>query len=399
MGQETITMSYSETERLRLMQQIEVEVVTLKEAAPLLGISYRQARRVWRRYRERGQRGLVHGLRGRVSNRRLAVEFADQIVARYQERYPGFGPTLACEKLSQEGLEVSRETLRRLLRARHLWLGRQVERVHRRRRARREHFGELVQFDGSDHAWFEARAPRCTLMVMVDDATGRTEALFAPSENLRAALGALQQWIERCGGVPQALYTDRLNLYHVTREPTRNERRQGSGPLSEFGAVCWRVGIRLIAARSPQAKGRVERKNATLQDRLVKELRLAGVSSMEAGNAFLRAGFLDAFNQRFTLAPVSPANYHRVVAPGQDVADLLAVESPRQVQNDWTVVYGGQTLQIRAQPHAPRPKTRVVVRERLDGQVQIVCEGRALDFEEIDGKLTRFAQRLPSLTG
>ena len=392
-------MSHRETERLRILERVAAKALSLKEAAELMGVGYRQAKRLWRRLREEGTWGLAHRARGRPSNRRLDSSFRERVLARYRERYADFGPTFAAEKLAKDGLAVSRETLRRWALKEHLWLGRQTHRVHRKRRARRAHFGELVQIDGSDHEWFEQRAKRCCLMVMVDDATGRIQALFSRSEDLAAALRVLKGWIERFDGVPQALYSDRLSLYHPSREPNDAEKAQGSRALSEFGRVCWRLGAQIIPAGSPQAKGRVERVNGTLQDRLVKELRLANITTIEGANAFLQDHFIEAYNQQFAIEPLEPANYHRALSAERPLEDLLCLESTRQVQNDWTVAYGSRTFQILSQERTPRAKSRVVIRERLDGGIVIVQGGEPLRHIETAKKRTRQPRRLPTPMG
>jgi len=283
MAKETLRMSAKERKRLVVMEQVKGGGLKLVEGADRMGVSYRQAKRIWARFRLAGASGLVHAGRDRVSNRRIDPVFREQVLGLYREYYRDFGPTLACEKMAErDGVVVHRETLRRWLIEACLWSGRRAWRKHRRRRPRRGHFGELVQLDGSEHAWFEDRAPRSCLMVMVDDATGRTEALMAPAETGQAAFAVLRQWIER-HGVPAALYTDRKNIYVTDREPTAEEKRLGKGALTDFGRACQRLGIEIVTAHSPQAKGRVERRNGVFQDRLVKELRLRKIDHHRRG--------------------------------------------------------------------------------------------------------------------
>lgn len=382
MGQETLAMSEKERRRLIVMQQVEVGSLPLVEAAEALGVGYRQAKRIWARFRRQGASGLLHAGRDRFSNRQSDPELKARVLELYRERYADFGPTLAAEKLAErDGLEVHRETLRRWLIAACLWPGRTAHRRHRRRRRRRAHFGELVQLDGSHHAWFESRGAPACLMVMVDDATGHTEALLAEGETLAAAFGVLERWIER-HGVPEALYTDRKNIYVTDREPSDEERRQGTGALTDFGRACWRLGSRQIVAHSAQAKGRVERKNGVFQDRLVKELRLRGIDAIEPANAILGA-FTDELNARFAQAPRAEANRHRALPPGGSLADVLCVERRRTVQNDWTFTLDGRVFQILEQPQAPRARQRVRVRRRMDGSIQCLHEGRELRIEEV----------------
>jgi transposase len=399
MSWETVQLSHKESERARVLAQVEAGGIKLVEAAEIMAVSYRHAKRLLKDFRKLGLWGLAHGLRGKRSNRRSDDAFRQQVLARYRERYLGFGPTLAQEKLAGEGLRVGRETLRVWLKNEHLWLGRQVERTHRRRRPRRERFGELVQMDGSDHAWLEDRGPRCCLMVMIDDATGRVHARFGPSENLLLARQTLAGWIERFGGIPHALYTDRLSLYYTDRAANEQERHQGSRALTDFGRICLRLGIGLIPAGSPQAKGRVERMNGTLQDRLVKELRLAGASTIDEANALLEGGFLDRLNERFGREPLSPVDFHRRLDPKVSLNEALSLEATRQVQNDWTLTYGSRTLQVLPGPHTPRPKSRVRIQERLDGTLALLQGDHEVAFREINPDRMLLTKQSPSPRG
>jgi transposase len=375
-------MSEKERNRLILMEQVRAGSLALVEAADALGVGYRQAKRIWARFGRQGASGLLHAGRDRVSNRQLDASVKERALQLYREQYPDFGPTLAAEKMAErDGVAVHRETLRRWLIAARLWPGRTAHRRHRRRRPRREHFGELVQLDGSHHAWFESRGAPACLMVMVDDATGRCEARLSQGETLAAAFGVLGHWIER-HGVPEALYTDRKNIYVTQREPTDEEKRLGTGALTDFGRACWRLGSRQIVAHSPQAKGRVERQNGVFQDRLVKELRLRAIDAIEPANAILD-DFTDDLNARFARAPHAAANRHRALPIEGSLADILCVERSRVVQNDWTFTLDARVFQILPQPQAPRARQRVRVRRRMDGSIQCLYEGRELRTEEL----------------
>lgn len=394
MSQETLRMSAKERQRLTVMGQVETGGLTLREGADAMGLSYRQAKRVWKRYREQGALGLVHRHRGRISNRRTDPATREAIVRAYRRAYGDFGPTLASEKLEErDGLWVNHETLRRWLHDERLWVSKRALRRHRKQRTRRSSFGALVQMDGSHHAWFEDRGESCCLMVMVDDATGRVVARLAGEETTRAAFEVLRLWIERYG-LPQALYTDRKSVYEALRAPTEAEKRQGSGPLTDFGRACFRLGIRLILAHSPQAKGRVERKNGLLQDRLVKELRLAGIVDREEANALL-PDFLDGLNDRFAAAPRSPIDSHRPAPPPPVLDDLLGWEVERTVQNDFTVRYEGRTYQIEPQPGAPRPRARITVRRRMDDSLALLYQDQLLKFHKVRHQTTRFGPSAP----
>jgi len=383
MTKETLRMSQEERDRLIVMEQVEAGGISLKEGARRMGVGYRQAKRIRKRFRRRGGAGLVHASRGRVSNRRIDQAFHDLVVETYRTHYMGFGPRLAAEKMRErQGIDVHEETLRRWLVAAHLWPGRTAHRKHRRRRPRREHFGELVQLDGSDHGWFEERGPRACLMVMIDDATGLCETLLAPGETVEAALGVLEQWIAR-HGVPEAIYTDRRSTYVANREPTAEERRRGTGALTAFGHACHRLGIRMIAAHSPEAKGRVERRFGVFQDRFVKELRLEGISDIPRANALL-GPFTEEINQRFAQQPLSPVNHHRALPPGQSAPDALFLEETRLVDNDWTFPLRGRTFQIPPQPRAPHARRRVTIRRHADGTIRCLYHGRPIAIEEIN---------------
>ena len=327
-----INLSVKEIRRLRVLHRIETGTLKLKEAAAMLGLCTKQMGRIWKRYQSESEFGLAHRSRGMPGNRRKDAALRSRAVELYREKYHDFGPTLAAEKMKErDGLEVNRETLRRWLWGACLWKGKTTHSLHRKRRRRKEHFGEMVQMDGSDHTWFEERGERCCLMVMVDDATGHTEAHFCGSETTRDALLLLLKWIKK-HGVPSKLYTDRKNIYVTDRLPTEEEKRQGTGALTEFGQVCARLGIQIIPAGSPQAKGRIERKNGVLQDRLVKELRLMGINGIEDANRGIDS-FLEDLNRRFRVAPTHEANYHRELPLGESLEHLFRIEKKRRLQN------------------------------------------------------------------
>lgn len=373
-------MSAKERHRLLVMEQVRQGVVTIAEACERLGVCYRQARRIAKRFREQGEAGLAHRSRDRASNRRLGAGLRQEALALYQANYADYGPTLASEVLAEEhGVGVHAETLRRWLRAKGRTFSAKEAREHRRRRARRPCYGELVQMDGSDHDWFEGRGARCVLMVAVDDATGRLLCRFSEEETLASAYGLLRQWIER-RGVPEALYVDRRSMYVASREPTAEEKRAGTGALTDFGRACAALGIEIILARSPQAKGRVERMNGVLQDRLVKALRRKGIGGIAEANAFLPS-FLAEFERRFSLAPASAVDRHGKRPSKSALNELLCREEDRQIQNDWTITYEGAFYQI--EEKSCRPRQKVTVRRRHDGSLAVLHEGRRVRFREV----------------
>lgn len=382
MGQELLQMSAKERRRMIVMQQVESNGTTLVEGARRMGVSYRQAKRIWKRWQCERAGGLVHRSRGRVSNRRADERFKADVLALYQRHFWDFGPTLASEKLAElHEVDVGRETLRRWLHAAHLYVPRRAARAHRKRRQRRAQFGALVQLDGSHHEWFEQRGQSCCAMVMVDDATGATMVHIDQQETTTGAYEILRQWIERFG-LPAAIYVDKKSVFHPLREPTEEEKRQGSGALTEFGKACWRLGIEIVFAHSPQAKGRVERKNGLLQDRLVKELRLRGIDEIEAANAMLPA-FCNDLDERFARPADSPIDAHRRAPSAQTLNDMLCRETTRVVQNDWTVTLDKRIYQIEKQPAMPQPGQRVVLRRRLDNTLAIIHCDRPLRFRKI----------------
>jgi transposase len=382
-----LMMSRKERLRLEVFGRVKRGELTVVKAAAWLGVSERQARRIYRRFRLEKDAGLVHRLRGRRSNRRIDQAVRDRVVARHQARYADFGPTHACEKLaSEDGLFVSVDTLGRMLKEAGVWRRTRRGRKHRSRRERRACFGEMVQMDGSPHDWFEGRAPRCVLMDLVDDATGVTVARLFPEETTVAALESFGGWVAS-HGVPRSLYVDRDSIYRSDREATVEEELAGREPLTQFGRAMGRLGVTLIKAHSPQAKGRVERKNRTFQDRLPKELRLAGIDSIEAANRFLAETFLPELNRRCTVPARDKADAHRRVPRGTKLAEVLCLEEGRSVGQDWCVRYRNRWLQIdRAHERLGLAGKSVTVRELLDGTIRLLHEGRPLRWSELPGR-------------
>ena len=324
-------MSRKERKRLVVMAAVKRAELTLVQAAGLSGLSYRQVKRVWRRYQDQGDAGLVHRLRGRASPRRRAPELRAKILARVQARYPDFGPTLAAEYLAREGLEIDHETLRRWLLAGGTRQVRRRRQKHRQWRERKACFGAMVQLDGSNHDWFEGRRERAVLMVMVDDATGQVWAQFFEQETTRASYDMFEGWVKR-SGLPQSVYVDRDSVYRCEGLGSIAEQLAGKEPQTQFGRAMEQLGVELILANSPQAKGRVERMNGTLQDRLVKALRVEGISEFGAANQYLRKTFLPALNRKFKVQPASEADVHGAVPPR--LAEVLSWEEERVVQGD-----------------------------------------------------------------
>jgi transposase len=327
-------MSGKERKRLVVLAEVKPGKLSVAAGGRLLGVCYRQAKRIWRRFKKKGDAGLVHRNRGKSGPRRKPAKLRAQVLARYRERYPDFGPTLAAEKLQQEGLRVDHETLRRWLVAKGLWRSGRKRQQHRSWRERRECFGQMVQLDGSHHDWFEGRRDKAVLMVMVDDATNRTGARFSEEETTRASYDVFDGWVGK-NGMPGSLYVDRDSIYRCERIATVAEQIASQEPRTQFGRAMEQLGVEVIMAHSPQAKGRVERRNGLLQDRLVKELRLEGISDLVAANQFLEQKFLPALNQRFVVAARSSVDAHRQGA--WNLGEVLSWEETRVVAKDWTV--------------------------------------------------------------
>jgi len=385
-------MSRKERDRLTIMIGIKRQALTQVQAAGLMGLGYRQTKRVWRRYQAEGDAGLVHRLRGKPSARRKPPAMKTQVLARCKEdHYADFGPTLMVEYLAKEGLKLDHETLRRWLLAAGQRTLRRRRQKHRQWRERKPCLGEMVQLDGSHHDWFEGRRAPCVLMVMVDDATNRMRARFFEQETTRASYDLLEGWARR-HRLPRSLYVDRDSIYRCEGLPSVAEQLAGKAPQTQFGRAMEALGVKLILANSPQAKGRVERMNGVLQDRLVKAMRLEGLRDLEAANRFLEEEFLPGFNRKFNVPAASTLDAHQAVPRNLD--EVLSWEETRVVQRDWTVACEGQWYQLDRQ-HEPmslagRP---VIVRRLRDGRVQLVYRGQKLKWRRLPGRPQRTKPR------
>jgi hypothetical protein len=367
-----------------MMEMVKQKQKTLKAASLELGISYRQAKRLYRSYLSGGDEALVHGNKGKPSNNLTSQELVQQALTLYAEKYHDFGPTFAQEKLvERDGVNISVSTLRRALIAAKLWKPERSGSEYRARRTAREHFGELVQFDGSHHDWFEGRRGRCCLITLIDDATKKRLSQFFEEETIVGAMTVLKMWIQAYG-IPESLYCDKKNAFVLVREPTDSELLAGiTQPKSHFGKACDRLGIEVIAANSPQAKGRVERNHGIDQDRLVKELRLAGISTLEQANAFLLETYLPHMNAKFSLSPKNRDDAH--VKPGTArLDDILCLEHERKVSKDYIIHFECRLFQILPEAiQKPRPGDTVLVRVRLDSSVFIFWKDKPVLVKEL----------------
>ena len=380
-------MSRRELEREEVMGRVNNGDLALKEGAEILGLSYRQTKRVWRRYREGGGEALKHGNASRESNRGKPEKLRRQVLTLIRRKYSGseqerFGPTLAAEHLAEEdGIALDHETLRRWMLEAGLWSRRRKRKKHCQRRERKPHFGELVQLDGSFEDWLEERGPRGCVMNMVDDATSTTRARMGKEETIWAAVEVLRRWIE-CYGVPRALYTDWKNVYR--RKATAGERLRGEVAVTQFGRMCQKLGIRIIAASSPQAKGRVERNHGTHQDRLIKKLRRRGISSYEAANQYLEQEYLPQHNRRFARPPAQPQDYHGRKPSARELREIFRLETTRSISNDWVIRHAGRWLQLQPRQRRYGPtKSKALVSEYQDGRVEVYYRGERIAFHQI----------------
>jgi len=378
-----LVMSKKERRRKVEFEGVREGRLTIKEAAAKLGLSYRHCRRAYKRFCEEGDVGLVHRRRGQRSNRAKPEAFKREALDLCRERYEGFGPVLMMDKLAEDGYTVARETLRVWLLEEGLWLPRRKRARHRQQRERKEHFGELVQMDGSHHEWFGKGQPRSCLMDMADDATSKSVALMDEEETTELAMKTLWLWCKRYG-IPKALYVDRKNVFVTDREPTVEEQLAGEEALTEFGKACRKLGIEIITANSPQAKGRVERKHGVYQDRFVKELRLKGITTIAEANKLLQNGFVTTLNRKFARPAKSSADFHRLIEAGCDLREVFCFEKVASVSHDWTVRCENRFYQIlKHNDPLPRPRQKVTVRRLLDGKIQLLYRDKKLTFKEI----------------
>jgi transposase len=392
-GEDTVRMSVQELKRVHVIRQAMGKALRQREAGEVLGLTTRQVRRLIQRVRAEGDAGLVHRSRGKPSNRRHLPALKARVLQLYAKHYSDFGPTLAVEKLAErQGITLSAETLRQWLRARGIAHFTRRKRPHRAWRARKAHVGELIQLDGSHHDWFEGRGPRCVLMAYIDDASSRVFARFYEYEGTIPAMDSFRRYVTHYG-MPLALYTDKHTTYKSPAAPTVEEQLAGRRPHSQFERSLAELGVTVIHAHSPQAKGRVERLFKTLQDRLVKDLRLAGIATIEAANQFLDT-WRPGYNRRFAVPPAQAANLHRPRPASRDLDRTLCLKTTRVVRRDWTVAHHGQLLQIETQIHAHE----VLVENHLNGTMRVTHRGQPLRYHTITSRPVRVRAPTPPAT-
>src|SRR3984957_4027385 len=379
-----VLMSKRELNRIDVLARLDGRRLTTLAAADLMRVTVRQTHRLLKRYRDGGAPAIANRRRGRPSNNRLSDAVRDYAIALVRQYYADFGPTLAAEKLGERyDVRVSRETLRGWMRQAGIWLPRAERKRIQQPRHRREHFGELIQIDGSDHRWFEDRAAPCTLLVFIDDATSRLmELRFVASESTFAYFEALKAYLCR-HGKPVAFYSDKHSIFRVS-----NENAASGNGMTQFGRALSELNIEILCANTSQAKGRVARAHHTLQDRLVKELRLAGISTIEAANAFL-PGFVANYNGRFAKPAARDQDFHRSVDPRQDLDQILCWREQRQVSHQLVVNYSRMKLTLKPEGLAVRLRGKMVeIYDFPDGRLEVRWKGRPLPYSVFD-KLQR----------
>jgi hypothetical protein len=362
-----LTMSQREIDRLHIIKKIEAKELKVEQGAELIGISERQTYRVLKKVKEEGSKGIIHKLRGKSSNRGYPKELKNNIISIYRSSYSDYGPTLFSEELvKNHKISLDHETIRRWLREKAITTSIRKKRPHRKKRERRSCFGELLQFDGSHHDWFEGRGAECCLLNCVDDSTGKVYLRFAVSENTQDVLLTLWEYVNRYG-IPTSIYTDRYKIY------------KAEGQLTDFGRAMKELNVETIYAHSPQAKGRVERVNRTLQDRLIKALRQEGISNIAEANKYVQRKFIKGYNQRFAVNLEVP-DIHRQT-DGYDLKNIFCYKTSRKVRNDYTINLAGGYIQLlKGVSPLPRPGQTVIISRWLNGQLHIYFNGQELRY-------------------
>ncbi len=382
---ELLTMSKKELNRLPIIESVAKRKMTQVEAASQLGLSDRQVRRIVVNFSKLGPAGLIHHLRGRPSNHSYPQEIKDRAVSLVRDKYSDFGPTLAAEKLAEiDDIKIDHNLLLKEMIKAGLWQAKKRKVRHRSWRERKEHFGELVQFDGSHHDWFEGRGERAVLLATRDDANNLISARFYQFEGTMPVFDFWQRYIKRLGK-PKAIYLDNHGTYKINHKIALDENT-----LTQFGRACEELDIELVYAKSPQAKGRIENLFGTLQDRLTKELRLKGVSTIKEANAFLDKEFLPKFNQRFALVAKKRADFHQPLTIKDNLVKSFSIKSERLISNDFTISFKNQWYQLeRRQPKLVLPRSKVIIEERLNGEVIIEQGDKYLSFRKINKEKTK----------
>lgn len=396
-----ITMSAQEIDRFAVIGNLVNGTINGTEAAKQLQLTPRQIRRLKQRFKKDDPTSLVHWGRGKEGNRKLKQVIVDKIIGLLLTVYIGFGPTLAAEKLwERDKIKVSDETLRTIMIKNNLWKAklRKKNKEHREWRPRREHYGSMEQYDGCYHLWFEDRADECCLLLAVDDATGKiTQGIFDQHEGILPTFGFWRAYLEE-KGKPISIYLDKFSTYKINHKAAQDNKEL----ITQFERACQELGIELITAHSPEGKGRVERMFETLQDRLVKELRLQGISDIETANKFLQEKFIPAFNQKFAVVPAKRANLHRTITKvdNENMNSIFSIHSKRVVMNDFTVQFKNQYFQLsQQQPVTVCRKEKILIEEHLDKSIVLKLRGKKLSYAVLPKRPEKeFKLTIPALT-
>ncbi len=383
--EQTLTMSNREIDRLGVLNNVIAGKLTRNEAGAQLSLCERQVGRLCKKVRKTGNAGIIHGLRGKPSNNQLEPGLLEEAMELVKSKYSDFGPTFANEKLFElHGIKLSVFVLRKAMIKEGLRRAKKSKPKHRDWRPRRSCVGEMVQLDGSEHDWFEGRGPKCALLVFIDDATSRIlYAVFVTVEDTLNLMTATKSYL-LLNGRPLFWYVDKDSIYKINRQADIDEDLRDEQPLTQFTRAMGELGIQVINAHSPQAKGRVERGFGTHQDRLVKELRLAGISTMKAANIFLTDVYVPKHNARFAVAPENGTNVHRPLLKQHRLDETLSLRTKRTVANDFTVRQDNRFFQLLAdQPIRVKPKDKLFVEMRLDGSRHLRFKDRYLSFKSI----------------
>lgn len=381
---ERLAMSTKERDRLQVIKAVISGKKKWKEASEELGISIRQVGYVCARVRQEGDRGVIHGLCGFPSNNRLEAKLIDDAVKMVKERYEDFGPAFANEKLRLSGIHISTSSLRKAMIEARIWKAGRAKKRHRAWRERRSKVGMMTLVDGSDHDWFEGRCEKCVLLLFIDDATSALKyGEFVSSEDTKYLMLTTGTYMRKYGRMI-AMYVDRDSIYKTNREATVEEALRAEYPQTQFTRAMGELNVKVICALSPQAKGRVERAFETLQDRLVKEMRLAGINTMESGTRFFNEVYIPEHNAKFAQEPARKGDAHRPLLKRHKLDEILSIRTIRTVCNDWTVRYKSSFFQLLAdQPVRIRPRKKIEIEERLDGSIHLKSKGHYLKYESL----------------
>lgn len=380
---ETFQMSKKEINQIGIFEKLSDKEIKQKEAGMILGLSTRQIKRKLKAFRRLGAPALIHGSRGKPSNNQFDSQIKQRAIFLIENKYPDFCPTFASEKLEEiHKLVINRETLRLAMISAGLWQSRKRKPTHREWRERKECFGELIQLDGSDHDWFEGRAPRCTLLAFIDDATGKINHLEFAAETTFGVMGAAKAYIQR-HGLPYEFYVDRGKVFKV------NLGNEEEDKVTQYRRAIEELEGKLTYARSPQAKGRVERLFGTLQDRLIKELRLRGISTIEEANKFIEKEYLPKHNAKFAVEPKSNTNLHRELKE-YDLDEIFCLRETRILTSDFTLRHKNIWYQLeKKQKTLVFPKNEITIKTHLDGRIRLSIRKTKLSFHEIAKPVSR----------